>query len=95
MNFKPTYDNLLIKERPAVTQIGSITISTNTKEKHVLGDVLEVGPGMYNEAGVMLPLMVKKGDVVLFPHLLAKETKFEGKTYLILKESDVIGIVEE
>ena len=95
MNFKPTYDNLLIKEHPPVTQIGNITIPGNAHENHIKGTVVQAGPGMYNEAGIMLPLQVKAGDVILFPKASAKETKLNGESFLILKETDVIGILEE
>lgn len=95
VNLKPTYDNLLINPRPPITQIGRVTIPGNAEEKHVLGDVLQVGPGMYNEAGIMLPLLVKKGDVVLYAKASGKETKLDGQTYIVLKETDVICVVEE
>lgn len=95
MNIKPLGDRLVVErlEQEEKT-VGGIIIPDSAKEKPKQGKVLAVGPGAKDENGKRIEVDVKPGDVVLFTQWAGNEIKIEGKEYLILKESDVIGIVE-
>jgi len=95
MNIKPLGDRLVVErlEQEEKT-VGGIIIPDTAKEKPKQAKVLAVGPGAKDENGKRIPVDVTVGDIVLFTQWAGNEIKIEGKEYLILKESDVIGIIE-
>ncbi|NBO20344.1 MAG: co-chaperone GroES [Proteobacteria bacterium] len=95
MNIKPLGDRLVVErlEQEEKTS-GGIIIPDTAKEKPKQAKVLAVGPGAKDENGKRIPVDVSVGDIVLFTQWAGNEIKIEGKEYLILKESDVIGIIE-
>jgi len=96
MNVKPLSDRILVEriEQESKTA-GGIIIPDNAKEKPKQAKVLAVGPGAKDENGKRIPVDVNVGDIVLFTQWAGSEIKVDGKEYLVLKESDVIGIIEE
>jgi chaperonin GroES len=95
MKFRPLHDRVVVRrveseERTA----GGIIIPDTAKEKPQEGEVIAVGPGARDEAGKLIPLDVKAGDRILFGKWSGTEVKIDGQEYLIMKESDVMGIVE-
>lgn len=96
MNLKPLGDGLVVEpiEQEALTGHG-ILLPETAREKPMQGKVLAIGPGGRNENGVRIALDVGKGDVVLYAAYAGTEVKIEDKKYLILKETDVLAIVQE
>lgn len=94
MNFKPLHDRVLVKrlEQEEKTA-GGIIIPDTAKEKPIEGEVVAVGPGARDEKGTLIPLEVKKGDKIVFGKWSGTEVKIDGKEMLILKESDIFGIL--
>ncbi len=94
MNFKPLHDRVAVKriEEDQKTP-GGIIIPETAKEKPMQGEVIAVGSGIKTEDGRIVPLDVKKGDKVLFGKWSGTEVKLGGEEYLIMKESDIMGIV--
>jgi chaperonin GroES len=95
MKFRPLHDRVLVKrvEEEQRTK-GGIIIPDTAKEKPMEGEILAVGPGARNERGEIVPLDVKVGDRVLFGKWSGTEVKIEGDDLLIMKESDIMGIIE-
>lgn len=95
MKFRPLHDRVLVKrlEGEEKTKSG-IIIPDTAKEKPQEGEVMAVGSGTRNEAGQMLPLDVKPGDRVLFGKWSGTEIKLEGEDFLVMKESDIVGILD-
>ena len=96
MKIKPLADRLVVErlEQEEKTS-GGIIIPDTAKEKPKQGKVLAVGPGAKDENGKRIPVDVQAGDIVLFTQWAGNEIKLDGKDYLVLKESDVIGIIED
>jgi chaperonin GroES len=96
MKIKPLADRLVVEriEQESKTA-GGIIIPDNAKEKPKQAKVLAVGPGAKDENGKRIAMDVEVGDIVLFTQWSGNEVKVDGKEYLVLKESDVIGIIEE
>ena len=96
MKIKPLGDRLVVEriEQDEKTA-GGIIIPDTAKEKPKQGKVLAVGPGAKDENGKRIPVDVEAGDIVLFTQWAGSEIKMDGKDYLVLKETDVIGIIEE
>jgi chaperonin GroES len=96
MRFRPLHDRVLVRriEEEQKTK-GGIIIPDTAKEKPQQGEVLAVGPGVRDETGKLIPLDVKVGDRVLFGKWSGTEVKIEGEELLIMKESDILGILEE
>ena len=96
MNFRPLHDRVLVKrvEEEARTR-GGIIIPDTAKEKPMQGEVLAVGPGARNDKGELVAPDVKVGDRILFGKWSGTEVKMDGEELLIMKESDVMGIVEQ
>ena len=94
MAFRPLGDRVLVKrvEEEEKTR-GGIIIPDTAKEKPQEGEVVAVGPGGRDEAGKLVPLDVKAGDRVLFGKWSGTEVKIDGEDLLIMKESDVMGVV--
>ncbi len=96
MRFRPLHDRVLVRriEEEERTK-GGIIIPDTAKEKPQEGEVIAVGPGARDETGKLIPLDVKVGDRVLFGKWSGTEVKIEGEEYLIMKESDILGILEK
>ncbi|MDQ0302835.1 chaperonin GroES [Ancylobacter polymorphus] len=94
LKFRPLHDRIVVKRLDAEEKTaGGIIIPDSAKEKPSQGEVLSVGPGARDEAGKLVPLDVKAGDKVLFGKWSGTEVKIDGQDLLIMKESDVMGIV--
>ncbi|GHU15687.1 10 kDa chaperonin [Alphaproteobacteria bacterium] len=94
VNFTPLKDRVLIKRIDQEERTpGGIIIPDTAKEKPVEGEVLAVGPGVRDDGGTLHHLDVKKGDRVLFAKWGGNEVKIDGEEYIILKESDILGIL--
>ncbi|TWA53157.1 chaperonin GroES [Azospirillum baldaniorum] len=93
--FRPLHDRVLLKRVAAEEKTsGGIIIPDTAKEKPDEGEVLAVGPGARDEAGRVQPLDVKVGDRVLFGKWSGTEVRISGEDRLILKESDILGVIE-
>jgi chaperonin GroES len=95
MKFRPLHDRVVVKRIDAEEKsAGGIIIPDTAKEKPSQGEVIAVGPGGRDEAGELVPLDVKAGDRILFGKWSGTEVKIDGVEYLIMKESDIMGILE-
>jgi len=95
MKFRPLHDRILVKRVESEEKTkGGIIIPDTAKEKPQEGEVIAAGPGARDESGKIVPLDVKVGDRVLFGKWSGTEIKLEGEDLLIMKESDVMGVVE-
>ena len=95
MNLKPLHDRILVQrvEEESKTK-GGIIIPDTAKEKPAEGKVIAIGNGRLGEDGKVIPLEVKANDRVLFGKYSGTEVKIEGEEYLIMREDDVLGIIE-
>ena len=95
MKFRPLHDRVVVKRVDSETKTaGGIIIPDSAKEKPAQGKVVAVGPGKLSDAGERVALQVKAGDVVLFSKYGGTDVKLDGEDYLIMREDDVLGIVE-
>jgi chaperonin GroES len=95
MKFRPLHDRVVVKRVNAEEKTsGGIIIPDTAKEKPMEGEVIAVGPGARNEQGAIVALDVKEGDRVLFGKWSGTEVKIDGEELLIMKESDLMGIIE-
>ena len=96
MNIRPLHDRLIVKRFDEEEKTrGGIIIPDNAKEKPQQGEVIAVGNGKVLEDGRKVPLEVKKGDRVLFGKYAGTEIKVDGEEYLMMREEDILGIVEK
>ncbi len=96
MKFRPLHDRVVVKRIESDEKTaGGIIIPDTAKEKPQQGEVVAVGPGGRDEVGKLIPLDVKKGDTVLFGKWSGTEVKIDGVEYLIMKESDIMGVMED
>jgi chaperonin GroES len=96
MKFRPLHDRILVKRIEAEERTaGGIIIPDTAKEKPQRGEVIAVGPGGRDETGRLIPLDVKVGDRVLFGKWSGSDVKMDGVEYLIMKENDILGVLEE
>src|SRR5215813_8039764 len=96
MKFRPLHDRVVVKRIDAEERSsGGIIIPDTAKEKPSQGEVIAVGPGGRDEAGKLVPLDVQMGNRVLFGKWSGTEVKIDGVEYLIMKESDIMGILED
>lgn len=96
MKFRPLHDRVVIKRVDSETKTsGGIIIPDTAAEKPQQGEVLAVGPGTRDEAGKLVPLDIKAGDKVLFGKWSGTEVKIDGEDLLIMKESDIMGVIEK
>jgi chaperonin GroES len=94
MAFRPLHDRVVVKRLEGEDKTkGGIIIPDSAKEKPQEGTIVAVGPGARDESGKLLPLDVKAGDRVLFGKWSGSEVKVDGEDLLIMKESDVLGVV--
>jgi len=95
MKFRPLHDRVVIRRLSAEEKTkGGIIIPDTAQEKPMEGEVVAAGPGARNEAGVITPLDVKAGDRVLFGKWSGSEVKIDGEELVIMKESDLMGVIE-
>ena len=95
MKIRPLHDRVVIKRLEETTKtVGGIIIPDTAKEKPSEGIVEAVGNGIHTEDGKVLPMSVKVGDKVLFGKWSGTEAKIDGVSYLILKESEILGVIE-
>jgi chaperonin GroES len=96
MKFRPLHDRIVVKRIDAEEKTtGGIIIPDTAKEKPQQGEVIAVGPGARNEQGQLVPLDVRVGDTVLFGKWSGTEVKIDGEDLLIMKESDIMGVLEQ
>jgi chaperonin GroES len=96
MKFRPLHDRIVVKRIDAEEKTaGGIIIPDTAKEKPQQGEVVAVGPGARNEQGQLVPLDVRVGDTVLFGKWSGTEVKIDGEDLLIMKESDIMGVLEQ
>ena len=95
MKIRPLHDRVVIKRLEETTKTaGGIIIPDTAKEKPSEGIVEAVGNGLHTEDGKIIPMTVKVGDKVLFGKWSGNEAKIDGETYLIMKESEILGVIE-
>ena len=96
MKFRPLHDRVVVKRIDAEEKsTGGIIIPDTAKEKPSQGQVVAVGPGGRDEAGKLIPIDIKVGDRVLFGKWSGTEVKIDNQELLIMKESDIIGVIDE
>jgi chaperonin GroES len=96
MNFRPLHDRVVVTRIDVNDKTpGGIIIPDTAKEKPSEGEVISVGPGGRDEAGKITPIDLEVGDRVLFGKWSGTEVKIEGVEYLIMKESDILGVIEQ
>ena len=96
MKFRPLHDRVVVTRIDAEDKTkGGIIIPDTAKEKPSEGEVIAVGPGGRDEAGKLIPIDVKAGDRVLFGKWSGTEVKIDGVEYLLMKESDIMGVLVE
>jgi chaperonin GroES len=94
MSFRPLHDRVVVRRLSAEEKTaGGIIIPDTAKEKPQEGEIIAVGSGSRNEAGQLVPLDVKAGDRVLFGKWSGTEVKIKGEDLLIMKESDILGVI--
>jgi chaperonin GroES len=95
MKFRPLHDRVVVRRITAEEKTaGGIIIPDTAKEKPMEGEIVAVGPGARNEQGALVELDVKAGDRILFGKWSGTEVKIDGEELLIMKESDIMGIIE-
>jgi len=96
MKFRPMHDRVLVRRIEAEEKtVGGIIIPDTAKEKPFQGEVIAVGPGSRDESGKLIPIDIGIGDRVLFGKWSGTEVKVEGEELLIMKESDILGVIED
>jgi chaperonin GroES len=96
MKFRPLHDRVVVRRVEEDTKTkGGIIIPDTAQEKPQQGEVIAVGPGARDESGKLIPVDVKPGDLVLFGKWSGTEVKLDGEELLIMKESDIMGIIED
>ncbi len=94
MKFRPLHDRVVVTRiDPEAKSAGGIIIPDTAQEKPSQGEIIAVGPGGRDEAGKLIPIDLKKGDRVLFGKWSGTEVKLDGVDYLIMKESDIMGVL--
>lgn len=94
MDFRPLHDRVLVERvEPETKTAGGIILADSAQEKPQQGKVIATGSGVRDEQGKLIPLDVKVGDVILFGKWSGTEVKISGKELLIMKESDILGIM--
>jgi chaperonin GroES len=95
MKFRPLHDRVVVRRiTPLEKSAGGIIIPDTVKEKPMEGEIISAGPGARNEEGAIVALDVKTGDRVLFGKWSGTEVKLDGEELLIMKESDIMGVIE-
>ena len=96
MKFRPLHDRVVVERIDAdAKSAGGILIPDSAQEKPSQGEIVAVGPGGRDEAGKLIPIDLKKGDRVLFGKWSGTEVKIDGQNLLIMKETDIMGVLQE
>lgn len=96
MHFRPLHDRVLVRRLDAEEKTaGGIIIPDTAKEKPQQGEIVATGPGARNEQGQLVQLDVTPGDLVLFGKWSGTEVKIDGEEFLIMKESDLLGVIDK
>ena len=96
MKFRPLHDRVVVRRMEGEEKTkGGIIIPDTVKEKPQEGEIIAVGPGGRDEAGKLIPIDLKIGDKILFGKWSGTEVKIDGQELLIMKESDVMGVIED
>jgi chaperonin GroES len=96
MKFRPLHDRVVVERIDAdAKSAGGILIPDSAQEKPSQGEIVAVGPGGRDEAGKLIPIDLKKGDRVLFGKWSGTEVKIDGEDLLVMKESDIMGVLQE
>jgi chaperonin GroES len=96
MKFRPLHDRVVVRRIEAEEKsAGGIIIPDTAKEKPSQGEVIAVGPGGRDESGKLIPIDLKEGDRVLFGKWSGTEVKIDGQELLIIKESDIMGVIDQ
>src|SRR6201985_3862287 len=96
MQFRPLHDRVVVRRLEAEEKTaGGIIIPDTAKEKPMEGEIIAAGPGSRDETGKLVPLDVKAGDRIVFGKWSGTEVKLDGEELLIMKESDIMGVVDE
>ncbi|MFZ0259980.1 MAG: co-chaperone GroES [Pseudolabrys sp.] len=96
MKFRPLHDRVVVERIDAdAKSAGGILIPDSAQEKPSQGEIVAVGPGGRDDAGKLIPIDLKKGDRVLFGKWSGTEVKIDGQDLLIMKESDIMGVLQE
>ena len=96
MKFRPLHDRVLIRRLDEEEKsVGGIIIPDTAKEKPMEGDVVSVGPGTRDDQGKLVPLDVKPGDRIVFGKWSGNELKVDGEELVIMRESDIMGVIED
>jgi chaperonin GroES len=96
MKFRPLHDRVVVERIDAdAKSAGGILIPDSAQEKPSQGEIVAIGPGGRDEAGKLIPIELKKGDRVLFGKWSGTEVKIDGQDLLIMKESDIMGVLQE
>jgi chaperonin GroES len=95
MKMKPLGDRIVVERLEEETKKGSIIIPDTAKEKPQQGKIIAVGDGRFDETGKRIPMDVKKGDTILFGKYSGNEIKIDDKEYLIMREDDVLAIIDK
>jgi chaperonin GroES len=95
MTIRPLHDRIVVQRTEGEQQVGGIIIPDSAKEKPQQGKVIAAGNGKFNDDGKRVPLDVKPGDSILFGKYSGQEIKLDGDEYLIMREDDVLAVVEE
>jgi chaperonin GroES len=96
MKFRPLHDRVVVKRIDADEKSkGGIIIPDTAQEKPSQGEIIAVGPGGRDEAGKLIPIDVRVGERILFGKWSGTEVKIDGVEYLIMKESDIMGVIDE
>jgi chaperonin GroES len=94
MKFRPLHDRVVVRRiEPEAKTAGGIIIPDTAQEKPQQGEIVAVGPGGRDESGKLIPIDLKAGDRILFGKWSGTETKIDGVEYLIMKESDIMGVL--
>ena len=95
IEFIPIRDRLLVKKiEDAMKTKSGLTLSDDTKERPTKGEVLAVGEGKLNDDGKLIPMVIKKGDQIVYPKYAGHPIKLEGVEYLILDENEILGVLK-
>ena len=95
MKFRPLHDRVVVRRlKQDEKTAGGIIIPDTAQEKPMEGEIIAAGPGARNETGALVPLDVKVGDRVLFGKWSGTEVKIDGEELMIMKESDIMGVIE-
>jgi len=96
MKFRPLHDRVVIRRVEEETKSkGGIIIPDTAKEKPMQGEVVAIGPGGRDEAGKLIAIDLKVGDIIIFGKWSGTEVKIDDKELLIMKESDIMGVIED